>query len=474
MKKTRTATRRGRVGRRDAPVQKKSFRRVAFVIRDDLLGARWWHEGMQMSTALDPASRRSILKGVLALGGIAGGAGLIYWLARDDDQQSWVEALAIQRQQGWDVGSTAVRLAYSNASLADADGNPAWQANLTRLGDALAPAQAALTPFYVRTLFQVLTVASPSLRRGLWPVHSTGMDGTFGRAQALAFLLAEAERPTETAVMLDLPGPDAVAAAAGMSQAFDPVLLFDNWPHPRGVVPSHEVLGAAVYYLPILERARGTRSQPTPAVFVIDSHRLAPYSDASDRFDNRYVARMPPADRLRALGVRRLLYVTATHELHERDDLNDDFVAFERAGVDVRMLALADFEASTDPLAQSQDVTPRARTTAASAPTARYYWGGHPTTHVWFWHGYGWDSYAPSRRFSGGSRPASAPTTGTWKPVSRPTLFSSRAVGGLAGVGKQKPSGFGRVSVRTSRSTGAVTGVGRSGSWTRSRSSSSA
>jgi len=46
-------------------------------------------------------------------------------------------------------------------------------------------------------------------------------------------------------------------------------------------------------------------------------------------------------------------------------------------------------------------------------------------------------------------------------------------VGGGPGIGKQKPTGFARVSVRESRSTGNITGVrpGRSGSFGRAFSS---
>jgi hypothetical protein len=52
-------------------------------------------------------------------------------------------------------------------------------------------------------------------------------------------------------------------------------------------------------------------------------------------------------------------------------------------------------------------------------------------------------------------------------------MFSTRAVGGIAGVGKQKPSGFGRVSIRTARSSGAISvSKGRSGSFGRGSSSS--
>jgi hypothetical protein len=46
-------------------------------------------------------------------------------------------------------------------------------------------------------------------------------------------------------------------------------------------------------------------------------------------------------------------------------------------------------------------------------------------------------------------------------------MFSSRTVGGISGVGKQKPSGFGLVSMRRDRSVGVPGASRRSGSFGR-------
>jgi hypothetical protein len=87
---------------------------------------------------------------------------------------------------------------------------------------------------------------------------------------------------------------------------------------------------------------------------------------------------------------------------------------------------------------------------------------------------------APSGGGAGGWRsttignvppPSTAPPS--YEPRSRPTLFSGTRVGGQTGVGRTKPSGFGRTTFRTSG--GQVTGVGsgRSGSFGRGGSGSS-
>ena len=47
----------------------KSFHRLVFITRDDLLAARWWHEGMQGAVTVSPNSRTA-LKYLVGLGGL--------------------------------------------------------------------------------------------------------------------------------------------------------------------------------------------------------------------------------------------------------------------------------------------------------------------------------------------------------------------------------------------------------------------
>jgi hypothetical protein len=194
----------------------------------------------------------------------------------------------------------------------------------------------------------------------------------------------------------------------------------------------------------------------------MDRNRLARYTEEDDQFDNRYVAKLPTAKNLRSLGIRHVLYVTPDKaDLRELDDLNDDFVDFAKASIDVKVLPLTDL-----------DQRPAERA-ATGSPSTAYYYGGYPYTHLWFWHSYGW--YTP--RSVTPRPPAALPNVSRgadYRPALRPTIFSSRTLGGGAGVGKQKPSGFGRVSVRASRSTGNITGMrsSRSGSFGRTGGSS--
>ena len=258
-----------------------------------------------------------------------------------------------------------------------------------------------------------------------------------------------------------------------MATGFEPVFTFDNWPHPLGVVPSHVTLGAVLWQRPVFLKARGERKAPAPPVFVLDRRRLAHYTDEDSQFDNRYVAKLPTAANLRSLGIRHVLYVPPTSsDLRELDDLNDDFVAFADASLDVKILPLTDLDR---PAAAGAPAASR------GAPAAHYY-GGSPHTHLLFWNTYGWHTprALPQRPTPGPPAPSPArslpPTVSRgamYRPAPRPTIFSARRTGGGPGIGKQKPSGFGVVSVRTSKSTGRISGVrtGRTGSFGRAGSS---
>jgi hypothetical protein len=451
----------------DNPIQLRFF-----VEEADLVGARWWQE-----TALsvpDSVSRRHAIKTVLLVGASLGIGGVLLATTWPDDEVDEIrDALAVQQQEGWDVGKhDSPPLTCPGASRVDAAGSSSWSVMLSTMAATLAPRQAALAPYYVPTLFQVLPIpASSTLRSALVPIHDDAMEAAFARGKALSSLFADVASPTDTAVILDVPGTLAVAAAAGLAERFDPVFQFHNWPHPLGVVPAHLTLAAALYYLPIFQRARAEGPTPAPPVFVLDSLRLSPYSAEPRRFDNRYVAQLPTATSLKALGVRHVLYVVGSDtQTRELDDLNDDLVAYQEAGVEVKMVSLDDFK-----LPQSEPQP--AQASAAAAP--RYFWGGNPYMHLYFWPTYGW--YGPA--VTTAPAPAVRPKSAAFRPSPRTTMFSSRTIGGGAqGIGKQKPSGFGRISVRTSRSTGKVHGTwvgrtrsgmvhaGQSGSWGRSRS----
>jgi hypothetical protein len=442
----------------------------------ELVGTRWWNESFRAGAAAALFGRRQLLQGagkpgfavVLALLGIGGGVAIKTCADDDDDDGIDLDALQLQRREGWDVGWNAATLEFQRPVQMDVRQDTVYAQHLGTLAQVLAPGDARLAPYYVPTLFQSLLPDSAfRLRAAMYPVYTEEMQRSHDRGAALADLARQPGAPNDVALVLDLPGPQSVALAAALAERFAPVFIFDNWPHPKSVVPAHETLGAAIYYRPLFVEASGRRAADAPPAFVLDANRLAPYRDESDRFDNRYLVNLPSASQLHALGIRRLLYVRPDGQsLRELDDLNADFVALDGGGVEVRAVALDDFQQAT--LADGR------RAVSGGVPT--YYYGGHLYHHLYFWNTYRW-APAPAARLLPPGRaplvPSAISDRAPYRPTPRPTIFNTRAVGGLAGVGKQKPSGFGRVSYRAAGGrTSGSTGSRRSGSFGRSRSSS--
>jgi hypothetical protein len=444
----------------------RPFERTAFSNKPGIVGARWWQESM--SIAHDPIARRQALSQLMLVGaavttlGVVGSVVCAAGAASGGDSDHRVEprdSLAAQREFGWDFAARGQALTFDGQVLA-AYSPPA----LDTMASDLVPAQALLRPYYVPSLFQSPpatprtvvqddTIPFIPLKLTLRPIFTAPMDAAYRRGKALASLFAG--MGADEAVIVDLSGPESVAFAAGAAERFDPVFAFDNWPHPRGVVPAHKTLAAAAYYQPLFIKQRSARRGASPPMFVLDRARLSPYSDETQQFDNRHVARLPSSANLRSIGVKRVLYVTPdASTTRESDDINADMVSYAAAGLDVKMIAATDF--NPDPGQRSAAIP--AGTTPDEWPP--YYYGGSADTHYWFFRNYPWGN--PPRPPK--SQPSRVSTGYAFSPSARSTPFSG------SGMVRPKPPSFGAVPVVVAIATGIVVGAAysRSGSLGRS------
>lgn len=428
------------------------FQRDALVDKPGIHGARWWHQaladrGTQMA-------RRDAVRNILIATAVIAGFGTLLGfcvksMSEPDAKEQRLSSLEMQRDFGWNFGAVGEPLVYDGRyRLAF---NPA---QLLSLAAAVTPSE-RYRPFHLSTLFEApdatprkIATLPPEEIQGfqplftvLQPIVTPEMEAAYLRGVALGDLLKGQE--TKIAVVIDLPGPSAVAFAAGLAAVSEPVFLLDNWPHPRGVVRSHLALAAATYYQPRFREASALRGASVAPAFVLDRDRLTPYVDDARQFDNRYVAKLPPWNVLKAHGLLHVLYVVPTdaEAAIEKDDLNDDFVAFAGAGIEVRSLGAALFQ-------------------AARAGEETYYYGGSPDAHHAFFLDYPWGRpTAPATL-----RPSN--TGKSYTARTRKTSFSA----GPSTTMKPRPSGFGTVPVMIALGTGVVLGArhSRSGSWNRS------
>ncbi len=430
-------------------------------------------------------SRRQVGKG-LAWTAALSMAGLgLYQLAGDDEPEVAEESLELQKKEGWNVGSTDKALTYTAGVTTTDSVNKAVSAfDPNYLISVYQPRDAQWQPFFTPTLLQSLSQIS--LNKEIKLIRTGDMVEAYQRAEGLRSLIASGKNTNQTLIISDLPGPASIAVGAALADVVTLVPVFDNWPHPLGVVRSHETLGAMAYYASEIDEKRGKLPENAPAMLLLDANRLSPYTDQDNQFDNRYLAKLPPAEQLKQRGILQVIYITKDQtQATELDDINEDFVEWQKNGINVRMLRLSDFKPYDEPLTASNTTS----TTAPASSTVRhYYYGGYPYSHWWFYDHYYWSRpttiiYGNGYGYGGGyagnyrvppppinSRPNFDPPS--YRPASRPTVFSSARVGsssGTTGVGRTKPSGFGRTSVRRG-SDGRVSGVrsGRSGSYGRS------
>lgn len=415
--------------------------------------------------------RKFIIGGSVAALGLAGVG--TYWLLRDDTSEIDDDSLALQQKHGWNLGSEDKPLTLTGIQPQDSLKTEEWKHYLdfnAMLG-AFQPAAPAWAPFFVPTLIQSLKF--DTLRGQLHPISTPDMEESYQRGQTIGKdFLVNAQNRNETALIADLPGRDAVAFGAGLADKARLVTTFDNFPHPLGVTPSHETLGAMLYYAKEIQTKQTALPADAPVVFLLDSNRLAPYKDADTQFDNRYLAKVPSAQKLKENGIKSLVYLTPDRtRTTELDDLNEEFVDFKDNGLTVAMLPLSDFTPLDEqvvkqlPDGSKQTVTER-----------HYYYGGAPTSHGFFFLAY--PLYVPTPayartlpRATPSLRPPVAPPT--YAPVRRPTMFAGSRLGSNYGVGRAKPSGFGRTTVRVNPSGGlAGTRAGRSGYYSPNRSGS--
>lgn len=425
-------------------------------------GASWWQEMLSRREANKKIAKLGTLTILLSAVGIHSGCD------SEDEMEVEKDSYELQKEQGWNVGATDKNLSFFGKSTNDSKGSMDWMnyRDPKKLLDAYKPSDKFL-PFMVPTLVQSLS--QNSLKNQISPIYTPEMGVAYSRGLGMREIIQKTKEPEKMCIICDIKGPEAIAYAAAMADIANPIITFDNWPHPLAVVPSHLTLGAMLFYAKEIEEKSKLRKADATPVFILDANRLNPYTDADNQFDNRYIAKLPPSDKLKGLNISNIIYaVPNENKQTESDDLNDDFATYKENGLNVAMLPLTSFQPSQE--ADKKELgTSELASTATTQPAVYHYGGGSSFLPYFFMY------YAFMRPSIGNYTPSRIPPTNlprpNYTPIRRNTMFSSATIGGARGVGKVKPSGFGRVSTRLSRD-GRLTGIrsGRSGSFGRSRS----
>jgi hypothetical protein len=148
-------------------------------------------------------------------------------------------------------------------------------------------------------------------------------------------------RAGDTALVLDLPGPLALAMALECAaHGYRPVPLFNSCPGPNAVVPNGTVRAGLEHGIDALVAAR-LHVEASPA-FVLDSRRMSGTATPL-RFDNRwhvFPQDFPSASVLLARSIRNVVVVQDGLVL-PREDLAHVLLRWQNAGVAILALDLA-------------------------------------------------------------------------------------------------------------------------------------
>ncbi len=366
----------------------------------------------------------------------------------------------------------------SDAAASDVDcrGGAGWMERITNLAESMKPGP-TWQPYEQRQLFSFPANAGIPQDQ-IRPRVDAKDRSAHERAADLRKALAS-EKVEGLGVLIDLPGSEAVAAAAALSPDFAPVSTFSNWPHPKGLVPAHETLGAALFWLPEFAKAAAARSPSAAPVFICDAKRLAYYDNSSGVFDNRYRVRLPDAAQLKTQGITRLLcLVPDSKKLQESDDLNEALNSYKEANIDIKLfpMDLLEPQSPSTTVASSGAVANSNGVTSSGSSSTHHSYLGHSNWYPIFINHYGWGHPSSSSSSSSfGSRPASA----AWSPTRRNSLFSwmnpkpptTSFSSGSSSSSSSRPGSFSSVHASSNSSSNSSSSSG--GSWSRGTSSSS-
>ncbi|MCX6156236.1 MAG: hypothetical protein NT007_18960 [Candidatus Kapabacteria bacterium] len=418
--------------------------------------SEWWNQSQTRRNNLGTMITLGI--GTVIIGGV-----IINEIFEDsDDVEQQSDSLSLQKKEGWNIGSDDKALYFDGKPTeTDSKNSKDWfnflkPANLLK---AYQPTNVNFAPFVVPTLVQSLDNSSLVNRMRL--NSNPDINKAYSKGLGMREVIKKAKNPEEILYIVDSEGPESVAFGAALADVADLIITFDNWPHPIGVVPSHDTLSELIFFAKEVQEKAALRPKNAPPVFLLDRKRYVEKINPDTQFDNRYMAKLPTAENLKQMNIKSILYFVPDRSVqNELDDLNDDFAAFKSAGIDLQMVPLSDFtkEESNDTTTNHQQPRnePDMRNGGYYESQPSYYYGGGYSHLGFFFMNYA--MMRPSYTIVQSRMPASRISPPRYTPASRPTVFNRTGYSAKS-IGKSRPSSFGTVRTSVSKSSGKLSGV---------------
>lgn len=168
-------------------------------------------------------------------------------------------------------------------------------------------------------------------------------EGEINSEQGIQTLIQSGILGKNTAVLLDSGGAHSVAMAVRLAEQveYQPVVMFDSTPHPKGQNRSEQELATMLYFAQQMAGLKGSGKirADAPPVFILDCHR----ADMSyglererERVRNTYTYNrrdFPTAEELQRHGIRRAVYV---NEGDQNGRINPSYQSEDRLMSDLK------------------------------------------------------------------------------------------------------------------------------------------
>ncbi len=151
-------------------------------------------------------------------------------------------------------------------------------------------------------------------------------------------LIASGGITRNSLIVINQGGSQSVLTSVKFAElGFQPIIMFDGEPHPRGVVRSEQNLGAMLYFARKIDSLKkiGAITKDSPAALVMDSFRnVGHYFDT--QVDNRYTLTntLPSADFLQRQHITGIFYID---EADDKGNLQKQLQYSERFQADLRL-----------------------------------------------------------------------------------------------------------------------------------------
>lgn len=223
-----------------------------------------------------------------------------------------------------------------SARETDSFGSPKWREYL----DSHRLTQAWQTPEgspYARFQKTKTTVSVDQWGSKVKPRYSEGEQTS---EEGIENLIKSGLLGRETAVILDSGGAHSVAMAVRLAErlGYQPVIMFDSTPHPKGANKSEQELATMLYFAEQISKLKreGKIRPDAPPVFVLDTHRDDYIGHETGVVKNTYTYReqdLPTAEDFQKLGIRRIVYL---NEGDQDGEIHQSYQSLDRVAGDLK------------------------------------------------------------------------------------------------------------------------------------------